>query len=361
MADGQQEGQLSGLNSSLGRDESEPSSSGKHYNCRACSNPVKDHPGPHGLGKCLVRTLSDMQDRMARLEAAVEEGRSHHADELGRIEKIHQARVEGLLATISVLEDRLDSFERQSGVAGHYAAVVKGSLIDEVACEVGEEAPSGQPTGTSEPAVVVDANTGKLLATNATGCQDQSLSAAVKSAPERGFGVMSGSQGGLFASAAVTSVAGSGSSCSNGTLDLPRARASSPTRDDSGDDGAGQWQVQRRKGKQAGAGDRSRNGGLGAMRSKLHGAGRVDAVPFHLAGISPDCCASDVEGYCAQRGVRVARVFLFRSRAWGTLSAKLFVAKNDSEKILAQSFWPELIRCRSWEKDPPRGRWSATN
>ena len=133
MADGQQEGQLSGPNSSLGRDESEPSSSGKHYNCRACSNPVKNNPGPHGLGKCLVRTLSDMQDRMARLEAAVEEGRSHHADKLGRIEKIHQASVEGLLATISVLEDRLDSFERQSGVGGLYTAVVKSSLIDEVA------------------------------------------------------------------------------------------------------------------------------------------------------------------------------------------------------------------------------------
>ena len=69
-----------------------------------------------------------MQHRMARLEPAVEEGRPHHADELGRIEKIHQARVEGLLATVSVLEDRLDSFERQSGVAGHYAAVCQRLL-----------------------------------------------------------------------------------------------------------------------------------------------------------------------------------------------------------------------------------------
>ena len=223
-------------------------------------------------------------------------------------------------------------------MAGHYAAAVKGYLIDEVACEVGEEAPSDQPIGTSEPAVVVDTNTGKLLATNSTGCQDQSLSAAVKSAPERGFGVMSGSQGGLFASAAVTSVAGSGSSCSNGTLDLPRARASSPTLDDSGDDGAGQWQVQRRKGKQAGAGDRSRNGGLGAMRSKLHGAGRVDAVPFHLAGVSPDCCASDVEGYCAQHGVRVARVFLFRSRAWEPCPPSSLSLRMIPKKILLSPF-----------------------
>ena len=65
-----------------------------------------------------------MQDRLTRLEEAVKKGKSQHADELVRMQELHQVRVEGLLMTITGQEDCVDALERMS-VTTDYAAVVK--------------------------------------------------------------------------------------------------------------------------------------------------------------------------------------------------------------------------------------------
>ena len=64
--------------------------------------------------------------------------------------------------------------------------------------------------------------------------------------------------------------------------------------------------------------------------------------------------AEDIKQYCKSKSVNALGCYLLRSRAWSTQSAKLSVADTSSEQVLVESFWPRLVRCRPWERDPPR-------
>ncbi len=88
--------------------------------------------------------------------------------------------------------------------------------------------------------------------------------------------------------------------------------------------------------------------------NRLCGAQRVSTKPFHLAGISLECTVSDVVSYCRQRRVVITGCYMIRTRMWGTQSAKIFVSDNCSASIMKVGSWPEFVRCRLWECDPPK-------
>ena len=96
-------------------------------------------------------------------------------------------------------------------------------------------------------------------------------------------------------------------------------------------------------------------GDRGPREGLLKGAERVRTKPFHLAGISPDCSATDVTAYCRQRNVLGTGCYLIRTGIGGTQSPNIFVNQSSIDTILKENFWPDLVRCRGWERDPPRG------
>ena len=115
---------------------------------------------------------------------------------------------------------------------------------------------------------------------------------------------------------------------------------------------AGQgWTAVGRKGKaQCSGGQRRR---VVPAKSGLRGAQRVWCLPYYLSGISPDSTVDDIIDYCRRKSVTVTGVYLLRSKAWGTVSAKAFINKLDGEKVLSDGFWPPFMKCRLWRKEPP--------
>ena len=101
------------------------------------------------------------------------------------------------------------------------------------------------------------------------------------------------------------------------------------------------------------AANESRSGSRSGDARALCGAQRVHTKCFFVSGISLDCCAEDIKQYCKSKSVNALGCNLLRSHAWGMQSAKLFVADTSSEQVLLESFWPRLMRCRPWERDPP--------
>ena len=107
----------------------------------------------------------------------------------------------------------------------------------------------------------------------------------------------------------------------------------------------------------AGNSARSKKSGgtyLGKAGSSLKGHAKVSCKPYCLAGVSLSCTAADVSAYCLQRDVCITGCYLLHSRVWGTQSAKIFIESSADDKVLRDSFWPEFIRCRPWEKHPPQ-------
>ena len=106
----------------------------------------------------------------------------------------------------------------------------------------------------------------------------------------------------------------------------------------------GEWRVQQRRWR----------GTRASPRTNLHGSRRVSTKPFHVSGIALDCWLEDVVRFCTDCRVIVTGGYFIRTRVWGTQSAKLFVAESSAFAVLRGGFWPEMIRCRSWEATPPR-------
>ena len=106
-------------------------------------------------------------------------------------------------------------------------------------------------------------------------------------------------------------------------------------------------------------GDRDTRNGVGESRARtngstLCGAQRVEVKTFHVAGISLDCSAADVISYCRRKKVLATACNLLRSRIWDTQSAKLYVALSHADLVASSDFWPEFVRCRPWERKPPK-------
>ena len=71
---------------------------------------------------------------------------------------------------------------------------------------------------------------------------------------------------------------------------------------------------------------------------------------FYLRDVSPESIAHDIADYCVKRGVRVSNCRILSSRRFGTVAARLSVAKIDAENtgLLSEGFWPEHIYVREW-------------
>ena len=94
-------------------------------------------------------------------------------------------------------------------------------------------------------------------------------------------------------------------------------------------------------------------GGPRQIASALKGARKVSCKPFYIAGISPESSAEDVLTHCRLKNVTVTGCYPIRTRQWGTQVMKLFA--EASAVFLGDDFWPDLVRCRPWLKDPPSG------
>ena len=82
--------------------------------------------------------------------------------------------------------------------------------------------------------------------------------------------------------------------------------------------------------------------------SGLQGAERVMCTPCHLRGLCQESSAADVISCCRERNVHVTGCYLIRTRVWGTQSAKLFINTKSLDSVLAEDFWPDLIKCRKY-------------
>ena len=87
--------------------ETNSSSSSKPH-CQGCGAAVKDHPGPHGPNRCMIKIIDALKDRVSVLK---KEGERHV--ELHHQEQMSLKRHEALLATIELLEERVDTLTAQ--------------------------------------------------------------------------------------------------------------------------------------------------------------------------------------------------------------------------------------------------------
>ena len=86
-----------------------PSTSGSLKHCSVCDVGVKEHLGPHGPVKCLVKLIDSLSQCIQQLES----DNKRQAIELQEQSKLSVERQEALLATIEVLDERVASLELQ--------------------------------------------------------------------------------------------------------------------------------------------------------------------------------------------------------------------------------------------------------
>ena len=92
---------------------------------------------------------------------------------------------------------------------------------------------------------------------------------------------------------------------------------------------------------------------LARITSCLKGVQRVFSKLFHLSGLSMDMTENNVIAHCRLKGVMVTGCYTIPTRRWGTKSVKVFIDKAADKAVLAETFWPEFVRCRAWLKEPP--------
>ena len=127
---------------------SAPSSSGPtdgtgKNKCRGCGQSVKDHVGPCGKGKCLVSLLNGLGDLVSELQTRLLKSVQRHRQELQTMRELHEKRVDTLLATVSSLEERLDSCEVDFSTA---ASRSDGGLVEVSASQQSPECSSLRAT-----------------------------------------------------------------------------------------------------------------------------------------------------------------------------------------------------------------------
>ena len=86
----------------------------------------------------------------------------------------------------------------------------------------------------------------------------------------------------------------------------------------------------------------------------LRGAERVRCKAFHLARVSLESTPQDVIAFCRKARVTVTGCYILPSRVWGTQSFKVYIDEACEQQVLGETFWPAHLRCRLWEREPPR-------
>ena len=82
--------------------------------CSACHEPVKEHAGPHGKGKCMVPffkalmrdRFDTLQQRVSDLEEQLRESEKRQAKELCNIQALYQERLDRLEEQLRESEKR---------------------------------------------------------------------------------------------------------------------------------------------------------------------------------------------------------------------------------------------------------------
>ena len=79
-------------------------STAKH--CKTCRVAVKDDFGAHGEGKCVFSLLAALQDRIGKLEEALEMNEKRHEKDLAEQAAMYEQRMDAMLALIDSLHDQ---------------------------------------------------------------------------------------------------------------------------------------------------------------------------------------------------------------------------------------------------------------
>ena len=70
---------------------------------------------------------------------------------------------------------------------------------------------------------------------------------------------------------------------------------------------------------------------------------------FFLSGIEENVKKSQVYSYMVDRHIVPIKISLFKSKRKGTVSARILIPSNCSEKVLSKNFWPKFIHCKLWQ------------
>jgi len=346
--------------------------------CTACGTLVKEHLGPHGKGRCVVGTLTALQERVEKLEATIAQNEAHHKRELADQAALFATRVEGLVTLIESLpiSDRSGS---ETACRPLMARDAEGSSVDVASLGGSNSADASLPLpGCATPRAAVDTPLSSSLPVKSSSCLPESgeerKGCKASDAPKRPIerplkSCGEGANDNLLAPI-------QGGECASGCTD---ARALAHTRSDSNESmqlTTTKWTEVVRKRRSASpskttrgniaSGLRTRSGNgrtasIGYIReggcSDLSGAQPVKTKCFFVSGIDQKCSAEQIRKYCLERGVRTTGCYLLRSRIWGTQSAKLFVSDECCDKMDTSGFWPQYVSHREWRYSPPE--WKA--
>ena len=306
----------------------------------------------------------------------VKEGK-HREEELRQQEQMHLKRHQALLATVEALEERIDTLATQLAEARCLRSKHNSSDIDSDLAEpntAGDDCLPPRLTSSSSDETRLQVVATLRDSTQAPTKTPTSLVAEPQHDqpedipdPDVPFSACTSLTGVATAPASerlpdATSPAGMASNLDDGRLpsvptpyaDQVRRDGPSTVVDASTADGF--TRVVRRK-RSRGTGGRVPVSSQQASRSAstgLRGAERVRCKAFHLARVSLESTPQDVIAFCRKARVTVTGCYILRSRVWGTQSFKVYIDEACEQQVLGETFWPAHLRCRLWEREPPR-------
>ena len=321
----------------------------KGPHCKACLGPVKDHVGPHGVGKCVVGILNGLQSRIEKLESALVASEAQHEKELEQLNTAHEKKVEALLAVLDCLERKMNVLQscKEDGEMGSNVSCMKGGPTSQLSKELPVSDREASPVSSDINFVLSkEKNNDASFSVEMVSSQPVKVEQNVCERSVTCFGTEKDPEQVETSTTDMTEEEGSWSSVVR-RRHRPRTHRTSELETNTHKTGL--------------RGSKSRamlsSKGRTQMKSplgQLRGSEQMLAQPFHLSGISVDCSAEDVVGYCRGKGIAVTGCFFLPAKVWhGTSTAKLFAVSSAKEQLLLRSFWPEYVVCRPWESSPP--------
>ena len=337
--------------------------------CKACQSPVKDHFGPHGVGKCVVGLLAAFRQRIERLETDLVRSQTQYCADLDRLSKSHTDRLDGLLGTITMLETKVSSLEKENSELNKTVSNLSSTCArkDEIArtelgCARYDKLQDGTSAGEGDQG---EQSGSKSLSTGMASTEDNGR--AKKTNDEHATSKES-------TEAAINIVERKKNEPEQGG-----ARTNEPKPEDSRP-----WSTIVSRGKAiTGPGrsmrstsystnaDTSSSKLAGTARApkpgfrlqqplgKLAGAPRVKKKVFYVGGIDPACTAEDLKFFCEKKHCPLLACRFLPSRRSGTQAAYVVIADSQTSSFLSIA-WPEYLYTRPWTFEEKKGNPSPT-